>query len=425
MKFTNRLLSALFLAVAILGLNLSLTTAAQAQGTQADYQRAQDLGNRFRGLVVNVPGTANWITGTNHFWYSKSVKGGTEFVLVDAEAATKKPAFDHEKLAAAINAASGGKYTALALPFAPPAGGRGGGGGGAAGFGGGGAAGALTFVDQEHAIEFGAAGFMYKCTLTDYTCTKGAAIPQPAAGGRGGRGGTPGDESLTADDDLLASPPEVGGDPVDGLEYLAPPLVQGGGQGGGFGRGQSGCAPRPQAQARRKARAVVVPPAGAALAARRPAEPQVCGSFDGKWDALIENFNVFLRPADSNEPATPLSFDGSEGNYYTLAVGRLVAGLQKACGLSHTPGLSPRGSLHRIVAHRPAAAKALDQCLRANRVTRWISPIRPFSTWPPRRKSRSIKRSSRMRSTSRLRSGGRTAAPSLSSTTSAATRCTA
>jgi dipeptidyl aminopeptidase/acylaminoacyl peptidase len=317
MKFTNRLLSALFLAVAILGLNLSLTTAAQAQGTQADYQRAQDLGNRFRGLVVNVPGTANWITGTNHFWYSKSVKGGTEFVLVDAEAATKKPAFDHDKLAAAINAASGGKYTALALPFAPPAGGRGGGGGGAAGFGGGGAAGALTFVDQEHAIEFGAAGFMYKCTLTDYTCTKGAAIPPPAAGGRGGRGGAPGDESLTADDDLLASPPEVGGDPVDGLEYLAPPLVQGGGQGGGFGRGQSGCAPRPQAQAAQgQGRGGAA--GGRGTGGQAPAEPQVCGSFDGKWDALIQNFNVFLRPANSNEPATPLSFDGSEGNYYTI-----------------------------------------------------------------------------------------------------------
>jgi dipeptidyl aminopeptidase/acylaminoacyl peptidase len=27
---------------------------------------------------------------------------------------------------------------------------------------------------------------------------------------------------------------------------------------------------------------------------------------------------VFLRPAGSNDPATPLSFDGSEGNYYTL-----------------------------------------------------------------------------------------------------------
>ncbi len=49
-----------------------------------------------------------------------------------------------------------------------------------------------------------------------------------------------------------------------------------------------------------------------------PAVPQVCTSFDGKWDALIENFNVFLRPAGSTERPTALSFDGSEGNYYTF-----------------------------------------------------------------------------------------------------------
>ena len=51
---------------------------------------------------------------------------------------------------------------------------------------------------------------------------------------------------------------------------------------------------------------------------RTPAESPVCGSFDGKWEALIENFNVFLRPTGSTEPPAALSLDGSEGNYYTL-----------------------------------------------------------------------------------------------------------
>ncbi|MGA2260860.1 MAG: DPP IV N-terminal domain-containing protein, partial [Acidobacteriota bacterium] len=319
MKLANRLLTALKLLVAILGLGLLLSNVVWAQGTLADYQRAQDLGNKSRGLVVNVPGTPTWIGDTHHFWYSMSVKGGTQFILVDAETATKKPAFDHEKLAGAINVASGGKYTALTLPFAPAAGGRGG--GGARGGAGGEATGALTFTDQENAIEFGAAGFMYKCTLTDYKCTKGAAIPQPAAGGRGGRGGAPGGVLPIADDDLLAAPTEVGGDPVDGLEYLAPPVLQGGGQGGGSGRGQGGCAPRSQSQTAaqgqgrggggRGATGLIAP-------GQAPAAPQVCGSFDGKWDALIENYNVFLRPVGSNGPAMPLSFDGSEGNYYTF-----------------------------------------------------------------------------------------------------------
>jgi hypothetical protein len=139
---------------------------ASAQGTLADYQRGQALQAKARGLVVNVPGTPTWIGDSNRFWYSRSVKGGTEFLLVDASAAAKKPAFDHEKLAAAINAASGGHYTALALPFAPQTGGRGA--AAAAGRGGTGPApGALTFSENAQSIEFGAAGFLYKCSLTE------------------------------------------------------------------------------------------------------------------------------------------------------------------------------------------------------------------------------------------------------------------
>ena len=92
--------------------------AAFAQGKLADYERGQELRAKARGLVVNMPGTAVWIGDTEHFWYTNTVKGGTEFLLVDAVAGSKKPAFDHAKLAAAIYAASGGKYTALTLPFA-------------------------------------------------------------------------------------------------------------------------------------------------------------------------------------------------------------------------------------------------------------------------------------------------------------------
>src|ERR1035437_4818273 len=107
----------------------------RAQGTLADYQRGQALGGKSQGLVVDIPGAANWIGETDHFWYTRSVRGGTEFVLVDAWAATKKAAFDHEKLAAAISLASGKPYTALTLPFAPRTGGRGGAGGRGAGAG--------------------------------------------------------------------------------------------------------------------------------------------------------------------------------------------------------------------------------------------------------------------------------------------------
>jgi dipeptidyl aminopeptidase/acylaminoacyl peptidase len=41
-------------------------------------------------------------------------------------------------------------------------------------------------------------------------------------------------------------------------------------------------------------------------------------SPDGKWSAYIRDYNVFLRPAtDSLQPGVALSFDGSEGEYYS------------------------------------------------------------------------------------------------------------
>jgi len=144
-----------------------------AQGTLADYQRGQGLQAKARGLVVNTPGAVNWIGNSDRFWYSKPVTGGTEFVLVDAAAATRKPAFDHEKLASAVSTATGGHYTALTLPFAPPAGGRRG------------AAtppvttAPLTFADDAGSLEFGTGGFLYKCSLADYTCSATRRRPGP------------------------------------------------------------------------------------------------------------------------------------------------------------------------------------------------------------------------------------------------------
>ncbi len=306
MRFEFPLSTARTLTIAVLFAGMALS-----QGTLADYQRAQGLQSKARGLVVNAPGAANWIGDSHRFWYSKSVKGGTEFVLAEAATGTKKPAFDHDKLAAAISAASGGRYTGLTLPFAPVLSGRGGGGGGRGGIGP--SPGALTFTDNETAIRFGAAGFMWRCTLTDYICTKGEAMPSPALGGRGG---APRDPSQPADDELLSAPALAGGDPADGLEYASPQQApqQGGGGPGGFLRGQSGCANRPQAQPQAQGGRT----AGGAAPAEAVTEAPVCRSFDDKWEALIQNFNVFLRPVGAGQPATPLSFDGSEGNYYTL-----------------------------------------------------------------------------------------------------------
>src|SRR4051794_36824798 len=86
---------------------------AHAQGTAADYARSRALRDKLQNLTANVPGPATWIGDSHRFWYRRTVKGGAEFVVYDADTQQKRPAFDHAKVAAAL----GGKATALTLPF--------------------------------------------------------------------------------------------------------------------------------------------------------------------------------------------------------------------------------------------------------------------------------------------------------------------
>ncbi len=195
----------------------SIPTAMFGQGTVADYQRANGLRAKYEALPVNVAGPVTWIENSNRFWYRKSVAGGNEFVLVDAASRQKQPAFDHEKLAAALSAQTRNRYTALTLPFTT-----------------------FSFADNQQAIQVAIDNSPWRCTLTDYSCERVEGTP--AGGGRGGRGG--------------------------------------GAPGGAL----------PQ---------------------------QVRRSPDGKWEALIRNFNVAVRAAGS-QALTMLSFDGSEDNYYEL-----------------------------------------------------------------------------------------------------------
>src|SRR5439155_16988275 len=107
--------------------------------------------------------------------------------------------------------------------------------------------------------------------LIDSACTKTGPAP---GGGSGGRGGGRGPEA-----DGFPNPADYDADLFD---------PQQGQDGGRRGRGA-------------------------------PAEAS--SSFkispDEKWEALIQNYNVFIRPKGKPD-VTPLSLDGSEGNYYTL-----------------------------------------------------------------------------------------------------------
>ena len=192
----------------VLVLSLTLPVALHAQGTLADYQRAHDLQYQARDLVLGTPGPAHWIGDSHHFWYAHAVKGGAEYMLVDADAAAKNIAFDHAKLADAVNKATGGHYTAVTLPFQPGVGQRPGALRPAAG--GIATVAPLTFVDNDKAIQFGVEGSMYRCDLNTYSCSKTGPIP-PAGFGRNGASEAPDPQDV--------SPEGPGGDPVDGLAW--------------------------------------------------------------------------------------------------------------------------------------------------------------------------------------------------------------
>src|SRR5580658_439226 len=110
----------------VLGWSLALAGVlpgpARGQVTRADYDRALGLREKYDGLVDHVPSARTWIEGTSHFIYRRStiaaggLEAGQEYVWVDAESGTSRPAFDHAKLADALTKAFGAPVKADSLP---------------------------------------------------------------------------------------------------------------------------------------------------------------------------------------------------------------------------------------------------------------------------------------------------------------------
>jgi dipeptidyl aminopeptidase/acylaminoacyl peptidase len=124
--------------------------------------------------------TVNWFHDGAKFWYRNQLRGGTrEFIVVDTNAGTRNPAFDHARLATALSQAASKQYTGDKLPFE-----------------------AIELVNDDKAIRFKVGDDTWECDLGSYQCAKtdaAMASPQvtdgdgPGAGtrgrGGGGRGG--------------------------------------------------------------------------------------------------------------------------------------------------------------------------------------------------------------------------------------------
>lgn len=188
-----------------------------AQGTMDDYKLAMGLRDTLKNLALNIVDRVNWIEGTGRFSYRKTTRAGYEFDLVDAAALSKKPAFDHRRLADSLSKAAGVKYDPGNLPFS-----------------------SITFIDSERAVEFELGDTLWRCGLGDYRCTRAGPAPR-----------------------RYGEPPAGEQSPEDKAGKLSP---------------------------------------------------------DRRWEAFVRNYNLYIRSAKgSAKEEFPLSFEGTEGDSYTLA----------------------------------------------------------------------------------------------------------
>src|SRR5579871_61097 len=132
----------------------SFVTIAQQPRTFSakDYdQAASMLSYNISPLVDRAEVRPNWISG-DRFWYRILTAEGSEFILADPAKGTRRPAFDHLKLAVAISSATGKTYDASHLPFT-----------------------SFTFSEDGKSINFETAGKACTCDLKNYQCTVGVS----------------------------------------------------------------------------------------------------------------------------------------------------------------------------------------------------------------------------------------------------------
>ncbi len=282
----------------------SVTPPTQTANRPVETRPVQARSGRFEPPMTGVYKARivpHWFHDNSRFWYRNDLHGGArEFIVVDAEAGTRQPAFDHQKLAAALSKAADKQFDGIRLPFD-----------------------AIEFTDTPKVIHFTVDSVAWTCDLESYECTRTAG--KSAGSSSTGLNSEPRDNRpprnevalLDSADDQALSP-----DADDSPQAQAGPGRAFRGFGG---RGRSVDSP------------------------------------DGKWTALIKEQNVYLTAkADGQE--TQLSKDGKEGLAYgmlqwapdssTLVAFRIEPGANKEVYRIET---SPQGGGRAVLHTRPYA----------------------------------------------------------------------
>ncbi len=104
--------------LSVFGFGSAPQRVARAQGSRADFERAESLESLTRNQVFGQVVDPGWIEGRPLFWY-RVTKGPDQsrFMLVDAERGERRDAFDHARLAEALAEAIETEVSPQQLPF--------------------------------------------------------------------------------------------------------------------------------------------------------------------------------------------------------------------------------------------------------------------------------------------------------------------
>ncbi len=139
---------------------LLLLNQAFAQGSREDYQRALSVRQLAQNKVFRDVVKPHWLPDSTRFWYQ--VQTGPkehEFVMVDAAAGTRTPAFDHARLADALVTAGAARVRREALTLS-----------------------GLTFDAAASTMTFRFDGRSWECSFEDYVLKE--VPPKPAGAGQ-------------------------------------------------------------------------------------------------------------------------------------------------------------------------------------------------------------------------------------------------
>ncbi|MBN1844918.1 MAG: prolyl oligopeptidase family serine peptidase [Sedimentisphaerales bacterium] len=292
-------------------------------GDQAILSPQQRRGPaRSTARVFKMRISPHWFADGSRFWYRNDLPDDTrEYILVDAAAGKRQPAFDHERLAAALRQAGLAETIADRMALED-----------------------LQFPDGQNTLLFAAAGYNWQSDLATYALTKLGERPAAAdssselvapawaraslrtgaetsitfvnrtagiielfwldSGGQRQSYGKlpPGAErdQHTYAGHLWQVVDETGDLLATFLAQEEPARVE-----------ITGKIPPRRDQRQRPQR----PPGPTGDRRDRPSRDQ---SPDGKWTAFVEDGNVFLRATDGQEDPIPLSRDGSADESYGL-----------------------------------------------------------------------------------------------------------